>query len=275
MARTTVGYIPGGFLNSAATANASGSTEAATGLQIATGINVGAFTEYSATEALKYSNQGIVSVNILTAGSGQTPGTYTATASAGGAVIQYVVAAGGTITAQPTVLVQGGPYTDATYPTFTLAANGGTAGTVQATIGVLYSGIYQRVQLDPAYTGANILPGQPLWYVESSTGIQVTPTSVTGNFLDWAGTSIDPNFGPALPYAFIQVGPGEHRVLVGSQAATVNTYGITLDTSSGTANYVGLAVASLLPYTYLGMPLATIAAKSTGLARITRPLTRF
>lgn len=273
MARSVVGYI-NRFLNSSASSSPTASVEPATGLPIATGLQVGQFQEFSDAEALTYSNQGVTSVNLLTAGSGQTPGTYTATASAGGAVIQYVVAAGGTITAQPTVLNAGGPYTDAAIPTFTIAA-GGTPATVQANIGVLYSGIYQRVQLDPAYSGANILPGQPLWWVESQAGLVVTPTSVASGLFDWAGTNIDPNFGPTNPYAFIQVGPGKHRVLVGTQAATVNTYGITLDTSAGTANYVAVAVASLLPYTYLGNQIATINAKSTGLARITRAQARF
>ena len=274
MSRTVVGYVRQ-YLNNAASATATGSTEAATGLPIATGVNVGAFYELSDAEALRYSSQGVVSVNLLTAGSGQTPGTYSVTANTGGAVMSYVVAAGGTVTAQPTITTPGGPYTDAAVPTFTLPANGGTAATVQATIGVLYSGIYQLAQLDPAYAGANILPGQPLWYVESAAGIQVTPTSATANLYDWAGTNIDPNFGVSNPYAYIQVGPGKHRVLVGSQAGTINTYGITIDTSAATANYVAVAVASTLPYTYLGQPIATIAAKSTGLARITRALARY
>ena len=112
--------------------------------------------------------------------------------------------------------------------------------------------------------------------MESASGIQVTPTSAASNLYDWAGTSIDPNFSSTLPYAFIQVGPGKHRVLVGAQAATVNTYGITLDTSAATANYVAVAVGSTVPYTYLGNPLTnTIPALSTGLARITRSLARF
>ena len=121
--------------------------------------------------------------------------------------MQYVVAAGGTITAQPTILTPGGPYTDAAVPTFTLPANGGTAATVQASIGVLYSGNYMRVQLDPTYAGANILPGQPLWWVEGQAGNVVTPTSATANLYDWAGTNIDPNFGVTNPYAFAQAAP--------------------------------------------------------------------
>ena len=179
------------------------------------------------------------------------------------------------MTAQPIITTPGGPYTDAAVPTFTLAA-GGTPATFQASIGVLYSGNYQWVQLDPLYAGANILPGQPLWYVESTLGLVVTPTSVAANLYDWAGTSIDPNFGVANPYAFAQVGPGMHRVLIGSgQAATINTFSINLDTSAATTSYIAVAVASGFPYRYVGMPIATIPVSSTGLARVTRSLARF
>jgi hypothetical protein len=74
--------------------------------------------------------QGVDSVIIATAGSGQTNGTYTANASSGTATIQYVIA-GGALTSVK-VLNPGGPYTTA--PTFTIAA-GGTPGTVTASIG--------------------------------------------------------------------------------------------------------------------------------------------
>lgn len=273
--RGVTGYVPNGFYNRAASATVYGSTDSETGAAISTGLTLGVFHEVDDGQANRYATKGVVSVNLLTAGSGQTPGTYQVTANAGGAVLQYVVAAGGTVTAQPTILTPGGPYTDAATPTFTLPANGGTAATVQAVIGVLYSGNYQWVQLDPNYAGANILPGAPLYYVEGQSGLVVTPTSVAGNLFDWAGTNIDPNFGVALPYAFIQAGPGLHRVLVGSQAATVNTYGITDSGAAGTTNYVAVAVASLLPYSYMGMPISTIPALSTGLARVTRSLARF
>jgi len=69
-------------------------------------------------------------VSILTAGSGQTPGSYTANASAGGAVIQYTINGSGAL-ASVSVL-NGGTYaSNAAIPTFTIAA-GGTPGTVVA-----------------------------------------------------------------------------------------------------------------------------------------------
>lgn len=272
--RTSVGYAKTGALNNMASASPFASIDAESGLPIATGTKPGNFQEFDDVQALQYSSRGVTALNILTAGSGQTAGTYTVTANTGGAVASITVAGGGTVTAQPIILTPGGPYTDAAVPTFTLAA-GGTPATFQASIGVLYSGNYQWVQLDPNYAGANILPGQPLWYVEGQSGLVVTPTSVAANVLDWAGTSIDPNFGPALPYAFAQVGPGLHRVLVGSTAVTLTTNSLTINTSTGTASYGSAAFASAYPYIYLGSPIATIPALSTGLARITRSLARF
>ena len=69
-------------------------------------------------------------VSILTAGSGQTAGTYTATASAGGATIQYTINGSGAL-ASVTLLTGGSYLSSASIPTFTIAA-GGTPGTVVA-----------------------------------------------------------------------------------------------------------------------------------------------
>jgi hypothetical protein len=69
-------------------------------------------------------------VALLTAGSGQTPGTYTATASAGGAVIQYTINGSGAL-ASVSLLSAGTYASNASLPTFTIAA-GGTPGTVAA-----------------------------------------------------------------------------------------------------------------------------------------------
>lgn len=269
MPRTVVGYIRQ-YLNNSASNSPSGSVEAATGLPIATGENVGTFAEFSDGEALRYSSQGVVSVNLLTAGSGQTPGTYTATASAGGAVIQYVVAAGGTITAQPTVLVAGGPYTDSAIPTFTIAA-GGTPATVQAVIGVLYSGVYRFVQLDPAVTGT-ILPGTPLYWLQSNAG-QVVTTTVSANFPDFAGVSIDPAFGAANPYAFIQQN-GKTRVI--TKTTGFATYGDGVIISTDGLAFTGVAgTNAAVTALNVGYALTVTTALSSGLARITRYPSRY
>ena len=62
-------------------------------------------------------------VSILTAGSGQTAGTYTATASAGGATIQYTINGSGYLTA-PAITVGAGGAT----ATALLSTAGSTAG---------------------------------------------------------------------------------------------------------------------------------------------------
>jgi hypothetical protein len=72
----------------------------------------------------------VAAATILTPGSGQTAGTYTAQASAGGAVLQYVIGSAGTLIS--TTILNGGSYTTTTVPTFTIASGAGTAGTVQA-----------------------------------------------------------------------------------------------------------------------------------------------
>lgn len=270
MARGKTGYVPNQYLNSAASATVSGSTDAESGLPIQTGLTLGLYQEFADAEALKYSNQGVVSVNLLTAGSGQTPGTYTATASAGGAVIQYVVAAGGTITAQPTVLVKGGPYTDAAIPTFTIAA-GGTPATVQAVIGVLYSGTYQWVQLDPAVVGT-ILPGTPVFWLQTASGYVVT-TTVSGNFPDYAGVTIDPGFGAALPYAFIQLN-GKARCI--TITTGIATYGDSVIISTGGVAFTGVAGTNpTVTALWVGYGLTVTTALSSGLVRIVRFASRF
>lgn len=75
----------------------------------------------------------VQAVTILTAGSGQTAGTYTVQGSGGTATtqatLQYVIGSAGTLISA--TILNGGSYTTTTIPTFTLAA-GGTPGTVQA-----------------------------------------------------------------------------------------------------------------------------------------------
>lgn len=209
MSRSVVGYIPSGYLNSAASASQFGSTDAESGLPIATGLVVGTFQEFSDAEAKRYSNPNST--------------TY--------------------------------PYT-------------------------LYSGIYQWCQLDPAYAGGSVPIGAPLYYVETQSGICVTPvpiaSSTGANALDWAGTNIDPNFSVSLPYAFVQVGPGKHSVFChNGTAPTPGTSVIELLNNASDQYYGGVVYASALPHTYVGVPLATITDNTVGLARIVRPLARY
>jgi hypothetical protein len=271
MPRNVASYIRQ-FLNSSASATPFASTEPATGLPIGTGVQVGGFQEFSDAEALQYSSKAVVSVPILTAGSGQTNGTYTATASTGGAVISYTIA-GGALTAV-TIVTPGGPYTTA--PTFTIAA-GGTPGTVQAVIGVLYSGTYKWVQLDPAVVGT-IAVGTALYWLQTATGYVVT--NVAANAPDFAGVSIDPNFGASNPYAWMQAN-GKMQVLYASSGTVPSTYGDVIQITSAAApttfnavaaGNANAAVGGLTVGYNLG---AAQAVGSVGLIRNTRLVLRF
>ena len=268
MARSVVGYIKQ-YLNSSATASPTQAVESATGIPIATGTNSGEFQEFSDSEAATYSSKQLVALQIVTAGSGQTPGTYLVTASTGGAVASIVVAAGGTVTAIPTI-VNPGKYATDTAPTFTLAA-GGTPATFSATLGFLYSGVYRFIQLDPAVTGAAIPVGPPLYWLQTNAGMVVT-TVGTGNYPDFAGWSIDPSFGPALPWAFIQqVGKG--KLLFGASgfpAAFGNLIGLAATPGATFTDNTTTPTA-----TTLGLALAVGTASTTALCRVNRYISRF
>lgn len=240
MARTVVGYI-NPFLNKMASASPTGSTEVVTGAAIGTGLDVGQYQEFSDGAVALYSSKQVVSIQILTAGSGQTPGTYTVNASAGGAQISVVVAAGGTVTAIPTIVL-GGKYTVDTVPTFTLAA-GGTPATFSATLGFLYTGTYAWVQLDPAVSGA-IKVGQPLYWLASSSGFVVT-TVATGNYPDFAGFSIDPAFSSTLPYAWIQMNGKCKALFDATNAAALGAVVNLVTTPGATVTSVASAVTNV------------------------------
>lgn len=70
----------------------------------------------------------VAEVVIATAGSGQTPGNYTAAASSGAATIAYTINSSGALSSV-TVTNPGSAYAPGAAPTFTIAA-GGTPGTV-------------------------------------------------------------------------------------------------------------------------------------------------
>ena len=143
--RTTLNYVQTKQLNNDAGSTPGGSVDPTTGLRISTGTSSGDFVELTDAQAAALSLNGLIP-NIVTAGSGQTNGTYTAAASYGPAILTYVIAAN----AVSTVSIAGanGQYTPAfvaanggSLPTFTLAANGGTAGTVSAISTTLRAGI--------------------------------------------------------------------------------------------------------------------------------------
>ena len=134
-------------------------------------------------------------LTIFTAGSGQTPGTYTVSAvnqvgdvTGSGAQAQIVVAANGTVTDLPTILNPGQNYT--LPPTFTLAAGGTPASFITVMNAVL---TLDRPWMEPSQTNAGYMiyqayfaapPGFKRWYYISDT---------TNNaYMDWwSFTQID------------------------------------------------------------------------------------
>ena len=219
MSRSVVGYIPSGFLNSAASTSPFGSVDAETGAPIATGLVVGTFQEFSDAEAKSYSQP--------------IAGSY---------------------------LYQ------------------------------LYGGTYMWVQLDPAVVGTAVAVGTALWWLQTNTGYVVTTTQ-SANAPDYAGVSIDPNFGLVNNYAFIQINGKctiQYRAATtkGSSSAfgdSIFLYvgGSTVDLGAfddmGTAavSSGGLVSGSVNINLFAGIALAVTAQGAAGLARITRSVSRF
>lgn len=262
--RTTLDYIQGKALNNSAASSPGGSVDAVTGLRISTGTNSGDFVELTDAQAANLSTNGLLAY-IVTAGTGQTNGTYTAAASYGPAVLTYVIA--GNVVTTLTVSNANGVYTPAyvlanggSLPTFTLAANGGTAGTVATASTTLRSGRYQRVKLTSSITSVTV--GQALYWNRSDTTDPYAVTNVSGavtaNGVDFAGVVIDPNAGTTpsggsqLCYMWIQV-TGDLSCLMAA-AATVGS-SASLPTSS-TNQFLALATNP----TYVG----SVIVASTG-----------
>lgn len=277
MARTVVGYIPSGYLNSAASAGPTGSTDAETGTPIATGLNVGAFQEFSDAEALTYTNPAIgklTAIYQVTAGSGMTAGTY---ALVIGAPPTGGVQATGTITVTATAITSfaiTNPGSGYIAPPAVSFVPGGTATIIASSIGnQLFSGTYMWTQLDSAVTG--LVPvGTPLFWLQTATGKVVTSVATANtNSPDFAGFSIDPNFGAALPYAYVQQN-GKGALLFGATGFPA-AYGDAVAFVPGTANFTAAASTAITQST-VGYSL--VASGSTGavsLCRVTWPISRY
>lgn len=174
------------------------------------------------------------SVSILTAGSGQTNGSYTATASSGGAVINYSIV-GGLLTAVQLVNLGSG-YTGGTVPTFTIAA-GGTPGTVVAvmTVGVNYVTSFDQAVADstPPVRGV-ILGGPPTaadlanpaycWILENGKG--------------WVNGNATIGSGAAAGTLVNAASGGAGTVNAGSaNTFTASTVGYAIDTPQASAPF--------------------------------------
>jgi hypothetical protein len=275
--RSVMNYIQG-FLNYGASTSPTGAFEAVTGLRIATGSFSGSFLELPATNQevgsinpQNASSGAIVGVNILTAGSGQTNGTYSATASFGGAQISYTIA-GGALTAVTITNPGTGSYLTESTPTFTIAA-GGTPGTVQAVIGLLYSGVYQKVKLSS--TSSAVVPGQVVFWNESDT---TDPYAVTGTYSAGvdnyiAGWVIDPGMNTTTgPYAWIQVN-GKVRALFTTVSSGAIGDAVFLTASSNTLSdpAQGSAPTNASFASHAGIALTAPVALATSLVAVTRP----
>jgi hypothetical protein len=277
MARTVVGYIPSGFLNSAASASPSGSIDAETGAKIDTGLNVGAFQEFGDGEALSYSQPsnlgGISTILQVTAGSGMTAGTY---ALVIGAPPTGGTQATGTITVTATAITSysiTNPGKGYIAPPTVSAVTGGTPVILSAQIGqTLYGGTYEWAQLDPAVTG--LVPvGTPLFWLQTAAGKIVTSVATANtNSPDFAGFSIDPNFGAALPYAFIQRN-GKGALLFGATGFP-SAFGNEVAFVPGTANFTASS-ALTVNQSSVGISLATGSTGATCVCRVLWPIARF
>lgn len=213
MSRTVIGYLPSGYLNSAASASPTGSTDAESGLPIQTGLELGQFQEFGDADAARYSNPALVGIT-------------------------------------------------------------------------LYSGQIAWVQLDPAVTGNAIPIGTALWWLQTSdnaTGNPVVTTVSGSNAPDFAGVSIDSNFGPKLPYAFIQQDGKTNVLFDKTLTVTPTVFGDLLalkSTQAGTFDDLG-SFTSATAFTVAnainqqGIVLGAYIGGQVGLARITRKITRY
>lgn len=190
MARTVVGYVKK-WLNNMASTSPSASVEAATGLAIATGLNVGAFQEFSDSEALGLS--------------------YT-------------------------------PW------------------------GTLYGGTYEWAQLDPAVVTSPIPMGTPVFWLETAAGKIVT-TADTGNNPDFAGITIDSNFGAAFPYAFIQ---RDGKVSALFDASPATAFGDVIGLTSVSANTVTRQGAATQALTGLSLGISLVATGTASVRNLIR-----
>ncbi len=144
--------------------------------------------------------------------------------------------------------------------------------------GQLYDGTYMWVQLDPTVTTDPIPLGTAVSWLaggEDGTGpTQVTTFNSTTN-ADFAGISIDSNFGKTHPYAFIQLN-GKVNALFDATAASA--YADVISLSTGTQGAVTKTGASNNATNGLTVGISLVAtgtASARNLIRITRAVSRF
>lgn len=140
--------------------------------------------------------------------------------------------------------------------------------------GTLYSGIYQKVQLDSgSVTALNV--GQALfWLASAANATYIVTGNATGNAQDFAGVVIDPLMSITLPYAWIQVN-GKANVLFDTTPATalgdtVGVTSITANTFSRQGAFGGAALGSVV-----GNALQVGTASTKALVRVDRAQAKY
>lgn len=144
--------------------------------------------------------------------------------------------------------------------------------------GQLYDGTYMWVQLDPTVVTDPIPLGTALsWLGSAEDGVsatQVTTFDSTSN-ADFAGISIDSNFGKTHPYAFIQLN-GKVNALFDATAASA--YADVISLSTGTQGAVTKTGASNNATNGLTVGISLVGtgtASVRNLIRVTRAVSRF
>lgn len=172
----------------------------------------------------------VLAAILLTAGSGQTPGTYNIAASGGGgtgAIIQVVVASGGTVTQQPVVIAQGVNYT--TLPTFTVAA-GGTPATVQAAMVVNTSIVTTKDK-----SGVNLSQGRGVFLNTITPGnwgwIQENGVATVAGNATVGSATVGAGVSPFTP------GDGTFSAIVATTAPLASGFGTAIDQPAASIFY--------------------------------------
>lgn len=249
----TLNYLPR-YLNAVNSTTATASSDPVTGTAIATGTLLGLYCDMDDATAASVSNtsigllyggryrlvqvdsaataanvktgtvaafavgQSVQNVAIVTAGTGQTNGTYVANASSGAAQIAYTIA-GGLLTSVQ-VINGGTGYT--TVPTFTIAA-GGTPGTVAAQMSVTPNRVTSFDQ--GLGTGATAVPTRGVFLNSITPGnygwIQEQGKATV---LGAAAIGASPNIG-----AFAQSAAAGLVTAAGANTQGVTTVGYAID----------------------------------------------
>ena len=143
--------------------------------------------------------------------------------------------------------------------------------------GQLYDGVYMWVKLDPAVTTDPIPLGTAVSWLASaedgSSATTVTTFNSTTN-ADFAGISIDSNFGATHPYAFIQL-KGKVKALFDATPATAFADVISLSTGTQGAVTKSGASNNATNGLTVGLALEVGTASVRNLIRITRSQGRY